>query len=102
MAHAAYLSTASTHNVFRGTGTYYGMTVSPIVGGSVAVMDVREAGATAININNPASSLNPIVHFGPFGAAPVPEFIHGYGVTISNGLTVSFASSMKVTVYYDD
>ena len=102
MAQATHLSTASTHNIFRGTGTYYGMTISPIVGGTVVVMDVRDAGATAVNINSPAAALGTVAYFGPFAASPPPAFVHGYGVAITNGLTVSIASTMRATIYYDD
>jgi hypothetical protein len=102
MAQATLLSTASTHNIFRGDGTYYGMTVTPAAGGTVVLMDIADAGATAVNINSPAAALNPFVYFGQFPSSPPPASITGYGVRIANGLTCSFTSSMKVTVYYDD
>jgi len=102
MAKATYLSTASTHNIFRGTGVYYGMHVTPAQGGTVVIMDVRDAGATAINISNPSTAVNPKGYFGQFASSPPPATVDGYGLRIQDGLTVAFTSSMKVTVYYDD
>jgi hypothetical protein len=102
MPQAVLLSTASTHNVFRGDGTYYGMSISPAAGGTIVLADLADAGATAPNINNPVGISGAFEAYGPFAASPPPDSVRGYGTRIANGLTVAFTSTMRVTVYYDD
>ena len=95
---AAYFSTASTHNVFRGQGTYYGFSVNPVAGGTVVIADLADAGAT-VDIHSVASTVE---SYGTFPASPVPVNVPAPGVHLQHGLTVAFTSTMKVTAYYDD
>jgi hypothetical protein len=103
MAHATLFSTASTHNVFRGTGTYYGVSITaPVAGGTVVLADLADAGATELNLNNPAGITGAFEAFGPLAASPPPTNLPGYGVRVTAGLTVAYTSSTRVTVYFDD
>jgi len=102
MALATFLSTASTHNVFRGDGTYYGMSVSPAAGGTVILADLADAGAPGLNLNAPAGISGIFEAYGVFPASPPPATLDGHGLGISDGLTLAFSSTMKITVYYHD
>src|SRR3990167_5475363 len=102
MALATFFSTASTHNLFRGDGTYYGVSVSPAAGGTVVLADLADAGATALNLNDPAGISGVFEAYGVFPASPSPFSLEGHGTALRNGLTLAFTSTMKVTVYYDD
>jgi hypothetical protein len=102
MAQATLLSSASTHSVFTGTGTYYGITASRGAGGTVVVADLLDAGATALDLNDPSGISGALLALGPAAAAVPADFVGGAGVQITNGLTVSYTSTTNVTVHFDE
>lgn len=102
MAKRTFLTTASTHNVFRRAGTFYGLTISPVAGSTVVVADLADAGTTALNLNAPSGISGAFMALGPFPAAPNPLTVRGFGTQLVNGLTVAFSSTpVAVTLFYD-
>jgi hypothetical protein len=102
MAQATLYSTASTYSVFTGTGTYYGITASRAAGGTVAIADLLDAGATPLDLNDAASITGVKVVLGPAAAASNASFVGGAGVQITDGLTLAFTSTPNITVHYDE
>lgn len=93
-----YFSTSSTFLAKRGSGTLYGLTVSPTAGGTVLVADLIDAGTP--NLGVPSTVANPIVSV-TFGSSPLPLDIPLYGRRFSTGLTVSISSTQTVTAHFD-
>ena len=101
MAKRTFLSTASTHNIFRRAGTFYGLTISPVAGSTVAIADLADQGATGPNMNSPTSMTGAFMFLGPFPASPNPLTVRAFGIQIVNGMTVAITSTSSVTVFYE-
>ena len=101
MAKRAFLTTASTHNVLRRAGTFYGVTISPVAGSTVVIADLADQGATGPNMNSPTSMTGAFMALGPFPASPNPITVRGFGTSVVNGITVAITSTPSVTLFYD-
>lgn len=101
MAKSAFLSVASTHNVMRRTGTFYGLTLTPAAGSTVIVADLANQGATGPNFNAPTGVTGVFEVLGPWPADGVPRTYRAFGKQVSAGLTVAYTSTTYITVHYD-
>jgi len=102
VAKRAFLTTASTHNIIRRAGTFYGLTMTPVAGSTVIVADLADQGATGPNMNSPSGMTGAFMALGPFPASPNPLTVRAFGTQVVNGLTVAISSTpVAVSLFYD-
>jgi hypothetical protein len=104
MATAALFSAPSTHLVVSGAGAYYGLSISPAAGGTVVLADTVDIGH-APELSTPSSSGDvpgALLVLGPWPANPVPAYIEAEVLPFADGLSISYTSTISVSVFYDD
>lgn len=94
---AILLSAASTHSN-TAVRSYYGMTATPVAGGTVVLADLTSAGAPGIDVNNPPSSAFAVISF-----ASTASTVHlpAGSIQVGQGLTVAFTSTRNLTLHVD-
>ncbi len=101
MAKSTFLSSASTYNIIRRTGTFYGLTITPVAGSTVIVADLADQGATGPNFNAPSGVTGAFMALGPWPADGIPRTYRAFGKQVSAGITVAYTSTAYITVHYD-
>lgn len=104
MASFQRLSAPSTYLLATGAGSYYGLNISPAAGGTVVIADTVDIGATP-EMSTPSTAGNvpgAMVVLGPWPANPSPAYIESERMPFTDGLSISYTSTVAMTVHYDD